>query len=284
MRARVGGHTGGIRWRRGPRRGFRWSTGGRTAAGSRGTLQQCVQQLAADVLGVRGRDRLLGRSLPHPVDAHGDRHFAARWDVPWRRTSTGPCTVPKRFSTSPRWSVGSHSSNGCQDVSNQRSTLTAQPEHAAAQLVVRRIGAPGTFSITHGNSDACSRSRVAGSSQPCRGALEFQVGERMWSWHGGLAWMASNPSSGQVIASAWWNSNGYRGWGLMSTPIDVEPGSVGCDAFFFFFFFFFFFLWFLRSLVLLGCTHGQSRRPVGARGNRGLLPLPPLLRGARGTK
>ena len=26
-------------------------------------------------------------------------------------------------------------------------------------------------------------------------------------WHGGEAWMASNPSSGNVRASAWWNSS-----------------------------------------------------------------------------
>ena len=40
-----------------------------------------------------------------------------------------------------------------------------------------------------------------------RGACH-QNGASEWSWHGGLAWMASNPSSGYVIASACTNLNG----------------------------------------------------------------------------
>ncbi len=76
-------------------------------------------------------------------------------------------------------------------------------------ITSHRIGAPGTFSITHGAAWAASRSRVAASRSGyvLPAARRFAV-PALYAWQGGDAWMASNPSSGKLIASAWWNSNG----------------------------------------------------------------------------
>jgi hypothetical protein len=60
---------------------------------------------------------------------------------------------------------------------------------------------PGTFSINHGIPLAWHLSLVSGIRSGCSLAfhIDFNV---VCAWHGGLAHMKSNPSSGKVIASA----------------------------------------------------------------------------------
>ena len=59
-----------------------------------------------------------------------------------------------------------------------------------------------TSGYSEGSTVTVAVAASPASSQPVPWGLEFQVGERMWSWHGGEAWIASNPSDGNVIASA----------------------------------------------------------------------------------
>src|SRR5260221_492608 len=86
-----------------------------------------------------------------------------------------------------------------------------------------RMGAPGTFSITQEAAWPDSHSRVGVSRSGCADGQPCILVALLNAWHGGEAWTASNPSSGNVVAAAWTNSNGERGCGLVATPTTSTP-------------------------------------------------------------
>jgi hypothetical protein len=73
-------------------------------------------------------------------------------------------------------------------------------------------GAPSTFSMTYGLPVAFSRALIGSINSGCAFWRPWDSKSprdiRVYFWQGGEAWYASNPSKGNVSASAWWNSKG----------------------------------------------------------------------------
>jgi hypothetical protein len=94
-------------------------------------------------------------------------------------------------------------------VSNIRWRRTPNSNIEPQSMTGRTSGAPGTFSITYGTPAALRRARVGAIRSGCSAgcALPQRVVIVDQRWHGGLAQMKSNPSSGNVIASAWWKAS-----------------------------------------------------------------------------
>src|SRR5690606_29450488 len=91
------------------------------------------------------------------------------------------------------WQAGASCAIG-QDVSNHRRRMRPRkPGNMQPQRMMSgRMGAPGTFSMTHGRPVASRASRVgATSSGYALPALRDAAEPTLHAWHGGLAWMVS---------------------------------------------------------------------------------------------
>lgn len=98
-----------------------------------------------------------------------------------------------------------------------------------------RNGAPTTFSMTYGNPDAISASRVALSRAASHfdrrwdGSFADLLRRDVYSLHGGEAatatnWARKSRSRRYARASPWCRSrNGYEGIGARSTPVTSNP-------------------------------------------------------------